>query len=325
MNFQPPLLLRNPHLQSICASTGPRRYLVQRRARELRAHSRPLLLDCGAGVRLLGELSAQPRPARAVVALIHGWEGSADSLYLLSAGAHLFAAGCHVLRLNLRDHGATHHLNPELFNSTRIDEVVGAIKALQQRFAQLPLFLVGFSLGGNFVLRAALRAPAAGIALRRAIAVCPVLDPVNTMANLETGWRIYHDYFRRKWRHSLRKKLHYFPELGYGGDLLQLHTLRAMNDYFVPRYTHFPDTLAYLRVYSIVGDVLQPLTVPSHIFTSSDVPVIHAGDLAHLARNEHRHIEVTRYGGHCGFIENYRLQSWVDRRLVELLLPPASP
>lgn len=318
--FKPPRLLRHHHLQSIFASTGPRQWLVRKRARELVAHSRTVLLDCGDGVRLQGELSRRPMNAQGLVVMIHGWEGSADSLYLLSSGAQLFEAGFDVFRLNLRDHGPTHHLNPELFNSTRIDEVVGAVKALQQLLAPRALYLAGFSLGGNFALRVALRAPARGIALCRAIAVCPVLDPVNTMDNLENGWWVYHDYFRYKWQRSLRKKLLHFPELGYGDDLLKLRTLRAMNDYFVPRYTHFPDTLAYLRGYSIVDGALDALAVPCHLITSRDDPVIHAKDLPRLSPNSSLRIEVTEYGGHCGFIENYRLHSWIDRRIREILL-----
>lgn len=317
-SFRPPALLRNHHLQSIFATTGPRRLLVQRRARRLREHGEHRLLDCGGGVRLLGHLSRQPERSRGLAVLLHGWEGSADSLYLLSAGAQLFQAGFDVFRLNFRDHGPTHHLNPELFNSTRIDEVVGAVAALHCEFPALPLFLVGFSLGGNFALRVALRAPARSIPLRRVVAVCPVLDPVKSMATLQGGW-LYHHYFRHKWRRSLQRKLALFPQLGYGAALLQLRTLEAMNDYFVPRFTEFPDSRAYLEGYSVVGDALASLAVPTHIISSRDDPVILAADLPRLAANPHLAIELTEYGGHCGFIENYRLHSWIDRRILALL------
>ena len=63
--------------------------------------------------------------------------------------------GFEVVRLNLRDHGATHHLNRELFHSCRLPEVVGAVRALALRFPGMPLVLAGFSLGGNFMLRVA--------------------------------------------------------------------------------------------------------------------------------------------------------------------------
>ena len=62
--------------------------------------------------------------------LLHGWEGSSDSLYLLSLAQPLFEAGYDVARLNLRDHGDSHHLNEEIFHSCRIAEVVGAVRGL---------------------------------------------------------------------------------------------------------------------------------------------------------------------------------------------------
>lgn len=321
--FSPPLLLRNAHLQSILASTGPRKLLVRHRARALLASSETHLLDCGDDVRLLGELSRHGDAPRDLVVMIHGWEGSADSLYLLACGSRLFEAGCDIFRLNLRDHGPSHHLNPELFNSTRLDEVVGAVLAVQRAVPHRRLSLVGFSLGGNFALRVALRAPAAGLALARAIAVCPVLDPAATQNNLETGWWVYHHYFRRKWSRSLRRKLEHFPDLGYGEELFRLRTLGAMNDYFVPRFTGFADTQAYLQGYALTGDILGPLDVPSHLITSRDDPVILSEDLARIRPSPHLQIELTEYGGHCGFIENYQLESWIDRRITELLSSPA--
>ena len=163
--FEPPLWLHNPHLQSILPSMPPRRALVLRRARRLLAASRDVLVDCGDGVRLLGHHAAQPG-SRGVVLLLHGWEGSAESLYVLSAAAYLYDRGFDVFRLNLRDHGATHHLNPELFHSCRIAEVVGAVLAVQQLLPTQTLSLAGYSLGGNFALRVAVRAPAAGIRLK---------------------------------------------------------------------------------------------------------------------------------------------------------------
>jgi predicted alpha/beta-fold hydrolase len=108
--------LRHHHVQSIYPSLPLRRPGVERRAASLRQASRELLVDCGEGVRLLAlaarQVDAGRAPADRVAILLHGWEGSADSLYLLSVGQLLFDAGYDVVRLNLRDHGDSHHLNP---------------------------------------------------------------------------------------------------------------------------------------------------------------------------------------------------------------------
>ncbi len=128
-DFRPPRWLRNRHLQSMLASTDWRRGRILRAAAPLLAAQRELLLDCGAGVRLQCFRSSPPHGSGDAVVLLHGWEGSADSLYVLSLAQLLFAQRFEVVRLNLRDHGDTHHLNRELFHSCRLPEVIGAVRA----------------------------------------------------------------------------------------------------------------------------------------------------------------------------------------------------
>jgi len=91
-DFSPPRWLRNRHVQSIYASLPLRRLQVQRAARSFAAVSQPLVVDCGEGVRLLALQASQPenRPGRRELAiLVHGWEGSANSLYVTSLGQTL--------------------------------------------------------------------------------------------------------------------------------------------------------------------------------------------------------------------------------------------
>jgi len=143
-------------------------WFARRRAAALRAGAQQWLLDCGDNVRSQGFLTpARMRemphgPAcRHIAVVLHGWEGSADSCYVISLGAELLARGYDVLRLNLRDHGDSHHLNREIFHSCRLAEVVGATRAVAERFPAAQIFLTGFSLGGNFMLRVAADAGAA--------------------------------------------------------------------------------------------------------------------------------------------------------------------
>ncbi|MCC5861521.1 MAG: alpha/beta fold hydrolase [Gammaproteobacteria bacterium] len=315
--FRPSAALRNPHLQSLLASIKLRQPLVMRKAADLLATSEEVILDCGDGVRLMGEYTAAAagRP-RGLAVLIHGWEGSSGSLYILSSAARLHAAGYDIFRLNLRDHGGTHHLNPELFHSCRLDETVAAVQAIAERWPGRRLFLAGFSLGGNFALRIARRAPAAGLSLEQVVAVCPVLDPGRTMAQLEQGWVGYRMYFLRKWRRSLLIKQACFPELYDFGNLRELPTLTATTEYFVRRYTEFPDAETYLNGYSITGGALAGLEVPSRIITAVDDPVIPSRDLSRLARSDALELLVTPAGGHCGFVADWRLESWVDSAIL---------
>lgn len=322
MDFTPQRLLKNAHVQSIVASIKLRRPQVRYRARRFLSRSRTYIIDCGDGVRLQGAYTTHGNGGRDIIVLIHGWEGSSDSVYMISSASRLYDGGFDIFRLNLRDHGPTHHLNPGLFHSCRIDEVVGAVKAVQEKFPHRHLFLGGFSLGGNFALRVAARAPEAGISLQHVVAVSPVLNPVRTMDVLESGSRIYHDYFMAKWRRSLQVKRRYFPEAEGLDNLSRLRTLGEMTAYFAPRHTGFPDARSYLNGYSLLGNTLENLEVRCRIIASEDDPVIPAGDLPKLPRSERLVIERTRYGGHCGFFRDLGLESWAITRMSEIFSRP---
>jgi len=321
-SFRPRRWLRGRHFQTILPNWPLRRARVERRAIPMRAASEELLLECGDGVTLQAFHSSPARrgrePGKKVAVLLHGWEGSADSQYLLSLAQTLFEQGLEVVRLNLRDHGATHHLNRELFHSCRLPEVVGAVQALASRFP-MPMVLAGFSLGGNFLLRVAAHREARDLQLERVIAISPVLDPAITLDTLENGLAVYERYFIRKWARSLARKQLVWPGHYDFEQLLRLNNLREMTRELVVRHTEYPTLEDYLAGYAITGDRLTTLAAPATVFTSLDDPIIVANDLSRLARNPRLEITTTAHGGHCGFIESLRDGNWIDGQVVELL------
>ncbi len=323
-SFRPPAWLANAHLQSVLPSLPIRRAAAERRAHEVIAASRRLILDCGDGVRLMGWYADPPAATaiepRRLTVLLHGWEGSSDSLYVLSIAQLLHQRGFAVLRLNLRDHGGTHALNEGLFHSCRIAEIVGAVGRLQVLFPAAQLSLAGFSLGGNFMLRVGARAPGAGLRIARIVAVCPVIDPATTLAALESAPAMYRRYFLFKWRRSLRAKQAAWPSTYDFSELLREPSMTSMTGRMVLRYTDFPDLASYLRGYSITGDVLAALRVPTRIVTSRDDPIVLARDLERIARPSSLELTLTARGGHCGYMDALRGPSWIDRLIVEDLL-----
>ena len=319
--YAPPPWLRNAHVQSVLGSSQWRR---QRGARALVATGAVTtehLLDGGDGVRLHGLHSTiEGRTPRGLALLLHGWEGSTESSYMRLTAARFLRAGFDVFRLNFRDHGPTHHLNEELFHSARIDEVVHAAADVCARFPARPLVAAGYSLGGNFALRLALRAPGAGLPLVAVSAVCPVLDPALTLQRMERGIPIYLHHFERKWRESLVRKRSLFPHrLTLDDSVLRLG-MRDLTEWLVLRHTAFGSLDEYFQGYSIAGDRLAGLEVPAHVLTSEDDPVIPADGFRALPDNPCLQVEIARWGGHCGFIENARLDGYAERWAVERLL-----
>lgn len=319
-NFNPPLLLKNRHLQSIISSLKFRKPLVKKRAASLLKNSEEVIIDAGDRVRLQGFISYHDDKNRDLAILIHGWEGSSESLYLLSAGAALFQKGYNVFRLNMRDHGTSHYLNKELFNSCRLDEIVNAVKHIQQNYSNgNQSYLCGFSLGGNFALRVAAKAAEANIPLAHVIAVCPVLSPSSTMDAIDNGFFVYSKYFVRKWKKSLMIKQKLFPSDFDFTDKKIYKNLTIMTDYFVDKYTKYPDMATYLNGYAITGKRLENLTMPAHIILSHDDPVIPFDDIKNIAKSDNLKIIDLKYGGHCGFMKDFRLKSWIDGKIVEII------
>lgn len=290
----------------------------------MRAAAREILLDCGDGVVLQAFHSRpeSPRVERSVVVMLHGWEGSADSLYVLSLAQMLFDRGHDIVRLNLRDHGQTHHLNPELFHSCRLPEVVGAVRALQRLFDDAALQLVGFSLGGNFMLRVAAEAPRSDIDIGHVVAVSPVLDPARTMDALENGLGIYHDYFVRKWTRSLTIKQDAWPGHYDFADLLRSRSLRRMTEELVRLCTPYASIEDYLEGYAITGARLATIIAPTTLIVALDDPIIPAVDLDRIARPSSMRVITCTHGGHCGFLEGFSRPSWVNRLIVQGLEHP---
>ena len=318
--YAPPRWLRSPHLQTVLASSPWRRRRAAAVLARTGATTREHLLDGGDGVRLHGLHSAIPgTAARGLALLLHGWEGSAESSYMQLAAAQLLERGFEVFRLNFRDHGDTHHLNPEIFHSCRIDEVVNAARDVAARFASRPLVLAGYSLGGNFALRVALRAREAGLPLARVAAVCPVLDPARTMARMEQGPWFYMRYFEHKWRGSLARKRALFPDLvGYDATVLRLR-MRALTEWLVQRHTGLGSIERYFDGYRVSGDRLGALQVPTHILMAADDPVIPLDGFRELSLPEAARLEILPWGGHCGFLEGTGAAGYAERWLAARL------
>jgi predicted alpha/beta-fold hydrolase len=318
-DFLPPWPLRSGHVQTMLSSSGVRRVLLPKAAQTVLDNAEPVMVDGGDGVRLTGAYTAQKvQPqSHGLAVLFHGWEGSVDSTYVLQTGSRLLRDGWDIFRLNFRDHGDSHHLNEALFHSCRIDEVVHALGDIAQRYPGRPMALAGFSLGGNFALRAAMRAPAMGLPLAYALAVCPIIDPSEGLFSLEGNapW-FYQAYFMHKWRRSLQAKQAAFPHQEYF-ELSELkQNLRGLTAALVARHTDFGSLEAYLDGYSVAGRALTELHVPATILTARDDPVIPVDAFEKLQLPANVELDIAAFGGHCGFIRGWDMTSFTDEYIA---------
>lgn len=278
------------------------------------------VIDAGNDIRLQGFHSFHSGQSdKGLVILVHGWEGSAESTYIKALGKYVFQHGYDVFRLNMRDHGSSHHLNPGLFNGTLSEEFFQAVRNVAALAAPQNCFLLGFSLGGNFCLRFGLHPQAATVDnLQRIIGISPCMDPYKTTVALDRQ-AFYRWYFLRKWRRSLEKKAHIFPELYDFSRVFTGHTCLEMTQLLIEDYTDMSGYEDYFEQYTLTGGVLEDLQLPTTIITAVDDPLIPVEDFYNLPAVDALELIIERYGGHCGFIDRPPAGCWYERKVLELL------
>ena len=311
--FQPPIYLKHPMVQTLLASlkirTWGRKTFLRR--------EKPMVIETDDGTRLLGFYSPRSdENHRGLAILLHGWEGSSHSTYIVTCGACLYKNGFSVFRLNLRDHGNSHHLNKGLFYATLLDEVWSGVHHVANLGRGAPVYLVGFSLGGNFAIRIAARyAGHDTCKLSRVVSISPVLNPDKATDRIDRNPLIL-GYFLKKWRRSLILKQALYPDLYDFSDILKMKTLREMTARLLEKHTRYVSTHEYFHAYSIQPEHTQQITLPLTILTAADDPIIPIQEFQQIEPSASTDVIIHEHGGHNGFIESLFQPTWYDRFLL---------
>ena len=184
-----------------------------------------------------------------------------------------------------------------------------------ERLRALLRHLLDVSQGSPITLREALVVPTEGQHPldKLFVTVTKALIPINRGAAKRALARLA--------RETLRAKERAFPDR-YPLDPLGPANLRQRTDLLIKRFTDFGGIEAYHDGFSLARDRLAGLRCPATILAAQDDPVIPVDDLLEIEKPECLDIEIQRWGGHCGFIENPGRRSWVERRVAEILEKP---
>ncbi len=313
INFLPSVIVRNPHIQSILASSKMR---VLTKSLFLR-NSEEMIVPTSTGSSLLAFYSQHHNP-KGLIILLHGWEGSSSSAYIIEASYYFFKLGFSVCRLNLRDHGESHYLNEGLFHGALLEETFDAVNSLTNLSAGKPVHLIGFSMGGNFALRIARKYSSSPYtALKSVFAISPPLDPYKTTLTIDSGYSFYRRYFLNKWKRSLIKKQNLFPQKYNFSKILTARTCMELTEAIMPYFPEFPSYRDYFNLYTLKSDFVDDLRLPVKIFIAEDDPVIPMGDFDALDNNHYLSILRQNFGGHCGFIDLFPMNCWYNKIIAE--------
>lgn len=258
--------------------------------------------------RVLCHCHWQPELVRSgcmTAVVLHGLEGSSRSQYVLGNARKLWAAGMNVVRMNMRNCGGTEALTPTLYHSGLSGDVRSVLGYFTERYALRRTALVGYSMGGNLVLKLAgelgTRAPET---LRAVVGVSPALDLAASADALHHGFnRIYERRFLRALVRRFRRKARLFPRVY---DLFRadhLPSLRAFDDRITALYSGFRNADDYYFRAS-AARVLGSIAVPTLILHAADDPFVRITpeSRALIAGNPAITLIEPEHGGHCAFL-----------------------
>jgi len=321
--FEPHPWLTSGHLQTIVGNFFPRP------AFRLPTIAETVEVDASDASRVLCHCHWQPEPERAsrlTAVLVHGLEGSSDSRYIRGITMRAFAAGMNVVRMNMRNCGGSDALTPTLYHSGRSADVGAVVRHFTARFGLERVALVGYSMGGNLVLKLAgewgAQPPLTAVAT-----VCPAIDlAAGADALHEPANRAYEWRFLRGLKRRIRHKAQLFPGVYQVDDIGSIRSIREFDQKIVARYCDFRDADDYYYRASSAR-VVDHIAVPTLILCAQDDPFIRMfpETRARVLANPHIHFVESRHGGHCAFLARRSADiHWAEATVVDYLLTVAA-
>ncbi|MEA2543537.1 MAG: uncharacterized protein QOH35_4903 [Acidobacteriaceae bacterium] len=346
--FFPRRFLRNSHLQTLVGNFKPRQYLLPE------AEARLIEVDAGKGAsgesrHSITVASERLQQAKADVAareasfvlchchwqanagqcptvvLVHGLEGSSRSQYMLGNAARAWAAGWNIIRMNMRNCGGTEDLSPTLYHSGLSGDVAAVMRAFATERGLGAFALVGYSMGGNLVLKLAGElGEHRPEYLKAVVGISPAMDlgvSADALHNLSN--RVYEWKFLIGLRRRFRRKAELFPHVYSTVGLERIATLRQFDDQITARYSGFTGADDYYYRASSAR-VASQISVPTLVLHALDDPFIRMlpSTRAVLFSNPRVRLIETTHGGHCAFLapaagyDGY----WAEKVLLDFLL-----
>ncbi len=314
MTFRPLPLLGNPHLQTILGNLwkGPPTRLP------VTQHKVPL--PDGDALAAHETTPASWRPGCPIALLVHGLGGSHRSAMMQRLGNHFMDRGMRVVRVDLHGAGAGISLARRVYNAACADDVRAVADMICRQAPSSPLYLIGFSLGGNVVLNLAAAAAALPLANLRAVAaLSPPVDLVLCSAMLAT-LPFYDHYYARNLRRQVRAHQVWFPELPEVRFPKRL-TMRRFDDLYTAPRGGFADAMDYYRRASSLPNIPR-IQVPTYILSARDDPFIAVPPLEGLIGPPNVEVQLVAKGGHLGFLgrDGAGGLRWGEKRIVDWIM-----
>jgi uncharacterized protein len=315
-NFQPLPLLSNPHLQTLLGYFWPRPPW----SHPIRRHI--LRLADGDALALYDTAPPEWRPGGPIAVLVHGLTGSHASPQVQRLAQFLLPFGWRVVRMDLRGAGPSIALSRQTYHGGASGDVRAVVEEVHTWSLASSITVVGFSLGGNLVLKMAGEAAERPIAgLSRVGALAPPVDLVRCAGLMsQPRNRFYDSYFARELARGAVQRQRLFPDLP-PLRLPRRLTIRQFDELYTAPRCGFADALDYYRRASSLT-LVPRIQVPAFILTARDDPFIAVEPFDEMQLPPHIGMHIVPQGGHLGFLGRDGAGGfrWAEWRIAEWIV-----
>ena len=321
--FKPHPLLRGGNRQTIAGVYLP--------SGKLRYRATPHLVDLPDGdqIALHDDCPAGWQPGGRVALLIHGLGGCHGSPYMVRIADKLAARGVRVFRKDLRGWGAGAKIAKGPFHAARTDDIGAAVGAIHSLAPNSPMFVVGFSLGANMMLKWLGECGRSGLKTytTQALAIAPPIDLMRCCLDLARGFGKVYDrkYAGFLWGH-LRSRRDVVPEFREALQQPPPKRIYEFDERFTAPLGGF-DSVEHYYATASAQSVLSEIQVPTLILSASDDPIVPGRVFENVSLSRHVNLHLTEQGGHLGFIAARNGEPdrrWMDWRVVDFVTQPAT-
>ncbi|MAU17730.1 MAG: alpha/beta hydrolase [Muricauda sp.] len=293
-NYTPPFLFRNGHFATIYSGIiRSVNGVVQKRERITLSDGDFLDLDW----------SDSHTSTHKLVILLHGLEGDAQRPYITGSAKILNQNGFDTCSVNYRGCSGEPNTKYRSYHSGATEDLMEVLDHILNTRNYSEIYLKGFSLGGNLLLKYLGEGNDVPRELKGAVAVSVPCDLHSSCKQLMSPKNVlYAIRFKGNLLDKLRQKQTLFPEMISDTDIKKIKTLKDFDDIYTSRAHNFKDALDYYEQCSSL-QFLPNIKVPSLIINAKNDSFLgpECFPVKETDSNPKLYLETPNYGGHVGF------------------------
>ena len=257
-----------------------------------------------------------------IVIVLHGLEGSIDSSYARGMLAAIIKKGWHGVFIHFRGCSGEHNLKDRSYHSGETGDLRFLVETLRERHPEATLSAVGYSLGGNALLKY-LGEYRDDSQLKAAVTVSVPYLLSNSAEKLEKGFsRLYQRHLLNR---LVNKTLSKFKDRAAPFNISEINTWDTFLsfDHHITAPLHgFKSGVDYYEK-SSSRQYLNKITTSTLLIHSRDDPFMSADAIPNRDDlSESVTLELSDHGGHVGFVSGntpWNAEYWLEQRIPEFL------